>query len=409
MYQNFQKTVVALGLVTSLFISSCSNDNNDSEQSGGNENYVVMSGESTNPFSGYITSFGGELPIGTISNIKTSSKQLLGSLGMRTVGKYFYKMANFQSEKGVQKFSISSTGEVIDEGFIACGNAIQGSGQYTIVNETTGFYFDGDRGTLKIQKFNPKTMQRTGEIDLTGQITDNSVEYISVGQNCLMSKEGKLFANVHYGKSASKGFLDAVDDKIRFAVIDIAKGTLDKITTFHAGSPQQVCWFTDNAMWDLGDDGALYFCALGKVAGGASKILRFKAGQTDIDTAWKLEMDDYKVNGCFVNVIAKEGKIYTRIPSEGINANFSNLYGDIWQPAIIDINTKVATTISGIPLCEFKGNEEAVVEVDDKIHFLISNSSLDVNGVYKVEGTKGTRLFNLTQGGRIVGFGKSKQ
>lgn len=408
MYQNFQKAVIALSLATTLFMTSCSDDSNDPETVTVAENYVVMSGESTNPFSGYITSFGGTLPSGQISNIKTSSKQVLGSLGMRSIGKYFYKMANFQYETGVQKFSVSATGEIKDEGFIACGKAILGSAQYTVVNETTGFYFDGDRGLLKIQKFNPSTMQRTGEIDLSTQLANSAIEYISVGQNCLMVKEGKLFANVHYGKSASKGFLDAVDDKIRFAVIDIATGTFEKVTTFTTGTPQQVCWFTDNSMWDLGDDGALYFCTLGKVAGGASKILRFKAGATDIDTTWKLEMDDYKLNGCFVNVIAKGGKIYTRIPTESLKSDFSNLYGDIWSPTIIDINTKVATTISGIPVCEFKGNEEAMVEVDGKIHFLISNTSLGTNGVYKVEGTTGTQLFNLTQGGRIVGFGKSK-
>lgn len=118
-------------------------------------------------------------------------------------------------------------------------------------------------------------------------------------------------------------------------------------------------------------------------------------------------MDDYRLNGCFVNVIAKEGKIYTRIPNEGIKADFSNLYGDIWVPTIIDINTKDAKAVSGIPVCEFKGNEEAMVEVEGKIHYLISNTLLGTNGVYKVEGTAGLQLFNLTEGGRIVGFGKS--
>lgn len=405
MYQNFKKTLFVLSLTATLVMTSCSSDKEDSEATG-TENYVIMTGELPNPFSGYVTAYGSTLPSGEFSNIKSTSKQILGSIGMRTFGKYFYKMTNFQNENGVQKFSVSSTGEIKDEGFIACGKSVYGSGHNTIVNETTGFYFDGDRGTMKIQKFNPSTMQRTGEIDLTTQLANSEIEYISVGQNILMVKEGKLFANIHYGKSASKGFLDAVGNTIRFAVIDIATGNFEKVITYDTGSPQQIGWYYENPMWDLGDDGALYFCAMGKIAGGASKILRIKAGATDIDTSWKLEMDDYQSNSCFTNVIAKGGKIYTRIPTEELKSNFSNLQAEIWQPAVIDINTKVATTIAGIPVGGFKGNAEAMLEMDGKIHYLISNKTLGVNGVYKVEGTTGAQLFNITQGGAICGFAK---
>lgn len=275
-----------------------------------------------------------------------------------------------------------------------------------MVDDNNGFYFDGDRGTLKLQKFNPSTMQRTGEIDLTAQLSNPKYEYVSVGQNIQMVKKGKLYANVHYGNNTFKGFLDAQDSLVKLAVINIATGTFEKLITYNAGSPQQIGWLGDNVMWDLGDDGHLYFNTLGKVAGGNGKILRIKAGETEIDKTWKLEIDDYLKDGFFVEVLAKGGKIYTRIPTEAVKADFSNIGGEVWKGVAIDINSKVSTPISGTPIGNFNGNGYGFQEIDGKLYLRVVRPSENINGYYLLDGLNATKAFNITEGGEAGGLVK---
>ena len=79
------------------------------------------------------------------------------AFGFRTFGKWFFNRTNAAGETGLQKYSLNTDGSLKNEGFIA------GSTQYLVVNETTGYYLDETRGLLKLQKFNPTTMLRTGK------------------------------------------------------------------------------------------------------------------------------------------------------------------------------------------------------------------------------------------------------
>ena len=389
-----------------IMLGSCKKKDNDTEPTNNAGSYVLLTAQSTTPFTGYITSFGSTFPSSLVSNITSASKQCLQVSGFRSYGKYIYKMGNAAGEAGVQKFSVDANNAIKDEGFIPCGESIFGSGQHLIVTPTEGYYFDGDLGTMKIQKFNPTTMQRTGQLDLTTQLANAKIEYISVGQNILMNKEGKLYANIHYGKNTTKGYLDAVDDTIRFAVINMATGTLDKITKYKAGNPQQIGWLGNNAMWDMDDDGSLYFCAMGKVAGGDSQILRFKHGENDIDATWVIKMDDFTKDGCFHNVFVKNGKLYTRIPTEGIASDFSNMNKEIWEYYIIDVATKTGQKIAGVPSVFFNGNANAIVEIDNEIYLMVTKDSQGINGFYKVTGTSASQAFNVNEGGKVCGFVK---
>lgn len=406
--KTLKTTIFAIALCSSLFSCVKDKDNKIEPQDDNSSKYVIITSSSDALRSGYITSHGSTIPTGLISNVKSNSKQTLSAFGFRTFGRNLYKFRNFSGERGLQKFTVDNNGSIQDLGFIACGNTINGSGQHLIISETEGYYFDGDIGLLKIQKFNPSTMQRTGELDFSKEVGNAAQEFVSLGQNIMMNKAGKLYANVNYGKSKSKGYLDAADDTIRFAVIDIATGKYEKTIKYTTGNPQQIGWVLDNAMWEADDDGSLYFCAMGKVAGGNSQILRIKANETEIDTNWQIKMDDITKDGCFHNVLAKNGKIYTRIPSEGILPDFSNLSKDIWQYYVIDIATKSAQKITGIPSVFFNGNANAIVDIDNTIYIMVTNNSQNVNGFYKVDGTSASQLFNVNEGGEVIGFAKIK-
>lgn len=386
-----------------ICLSSC--DDNDNVDPAAPGKYVLLTTNFTGNFTSYLTSYD-NLPSGSISNVASKSKQTLNTSGLRVIGKYIYNMSNFEGEGGVHKQSVNEAGEIVSEGFIAVGAAISGSGQHVVVNDDLGFYFDGDRGLLKLQKFNPTTMQRTGEIDLTAQLSNPNYEFVSVGQNIQMVKEGKLYANVHYGNNTFKGFLDAQDNLVKLAVIDIATGNFEKLITYNAGKPQQVGWLGDNVMWDLGDDSNLYFNTLGTVAGGSGMILRIKAGETEIDQNWQLQIDDYIKDGFFVEVLAKGGKIYTRIPTEGIKADFSNIGNEVWKAVAIDINTKVSTPIENAPVGNFNGNGYGFQEIDSKLYLRVVRPSQNINGYYLLNGNNASQIFNVTQGGEAAGLVK---
>lgn len=371
-------------------------------------NFVIATSVLTSPFAGYLTSFGSTMPTGTISNVKTSSKQASQLIGLRSFGKSIYRFYNSAGEKGIAKYSVDATTKTLkEEGFIAVDKSISGSAQHVIVNETTGFYWDPALGLLKIQKFNPTTMQRTGELDFTTKLQDASKQFVSLGQNTLMVKEGKLYANIHYGSAARKGYLDSQDGILRLAVIDIATGNLDKVITYDTGYKAAQCgWFLENAMWDLGDDGHLYFTNLGGIGAGGSSLHRIKKGETEIDPNWNIKMEEITKNGFFHNILVRNGKIYTRIPSEGIKPDFSNIGNEIWEYSTIDVNTKAIQKISGVPVVNFNGNANVLVEIEKEIYLMVVKPSANINGFFKVSGTSATQAFQVSEGGSVCGFVK---
>ncbi|CAD0003702.1 hypothetical protein [Flavobacterium chungangense] len=394
-------------LASLILFSACSKDD-DQATTADTSNFVVVSALITSPYSGYITSFGSTMPSGTISNVKGTSKQAQWLVGIRQFGKYIYRFHNASGERGITKYSVDATTQTFkEEGYIATDKSIFGSGQHVIVNETTGFYFDPALGLLKIQKFNPTTMQRTGEFDFTAKLQDATKEFVSLGQTMMMVKEGKLYANIHYGTTARKGYLDSKDGIIRLAVIDIATGNLDKTITFDTGNKiVQTGWFFENPMWDLGDDGHLYFCDMAGIGSGGSSLHRIKKGETEIDANWIVKMDDITKNGFFHNILVRNGKIYTRIPNEGIKPDFSNIGGEIWEYSTIDVNTKTVQKITGTPIVSFNGNANAIVEIDKQIYLMVENKTQKINGFFKVNGTTATQSFQVSEGGSICGFAK---
>ncbi|MCU0468047.1 MAG: hypothetical protein MUF58_05550 [Arcicella sp.] len=403
MKSTFLKLTV-LALATLYVLSSCSKSETEATPEAPS-NFIIATSVTTAPFSGYLTSFGSTIPTGSVSNIKTSSRQGNQLLGFRTFGKNAFRMNNDAGERGITKYEVDATGGLKEVGFIAVDKAAFGSGQFIIMDATSGFYWDPALGLLKLQKFNPTTMQRTGELDFTSKLQDNTKQYVSLGQNMIMAKDGKLYANIHYGTTARKGYLDAQDGVIRLAVIDIATGNYEKTISINSGGRStQIGWFNENEMWDLGDDGHLYFCNLGALGAGGSTVHRIKKGESEIDANWILKMDDITKNGFFHNLLIKGGKLYTRIPTEGIKPDFSNIGNEIWEYSAVDINTKAITKISGIPVVSFNGNANAIVEVNNEIYCMVVKASQNLNGFFKITGTNATQSFQVTEGGSVCGF-----
>jgi len=362
---------------------------------------------------GFATAFA-ELPSGDVVNNGANSLQGLGFGGWRPYQNQLLKMFNTQTNAlGIQELKISN-GKVTDGRFIAAiDNATNGGGNFVIVNETNGFYWDGS-DPLKIQAFNPSTFARRAELDFADVVNERGVgipeiKYRSIGQKFLAVKGGKLYANITYAATdgTQKGFWDDYFPDVYLAVIDVVTGKYEK--TIKIEDTGSIAYINDNNMYDFDTNGDLYIVTQGRSAlGGKSKISRIKANETDIDKTWSLNMDDIFPGGKFVSVFAKDKKIITLIPNKKLtggpsgNINFS----DVWDFYSIDVDSKVKTKISGIPSVTNPGAAFGAIELDGKILLRVNTADGSLNGYYELQGTTATPLFNVTSGGSVSGLHK---
>lgn len=390
-----------------LLFAACKKDSDKTEEPVQTENqYVLMT--TAGPFGsslqgGYFGTFA-NLPSGNITNISTNSLQIKNAFGFRSYGKWFFNQYNTAGDAGLQKYTVGQNGKIVESGFLANAQP-----SYCIVNETQGFYLDPERGLLKIQSFNPSTMQRTGEIDLSS-LKKDGIEYQVIGKHTLATKEGKLYAGITYGTIARQGYGDDVVNYVEFAVIDIATGKLEK--TIKYDGLKSIGWGSSgNKMWTLGDDGALYFYAtdLGNAFQNSS-IIRIKKGESDFDKNWILKSNDYTSKSTFATALVKNGKLYTQFASVPLAPDFSNLQQIIWEYYVIDLSTKVRTKIAGMPKVFYAwGSNDAITEINGKIYFWVSNPAEKIEGYYELgDNNTAKQVFNVKDGGMIWGFVKLK-
>lgn len=395
-------------------LASCADDE---AQPTGTTKYVLvtMSDRTNQNKPGYITAFD-ELPSGSISNITATSLSGYGMGGWRTFENWILKMFDVDSySKAIERIAVSETGVVTVDKTLLPDQSAFGSGNFVIVNETQGFYWDA-ASPLAVQKFNPITLQNSGSIDLAAVVNQRGTDeagilFRAIGQKFLAVKNGKLFANITYAKTngAQKGFFDDFYEDVYIAVIDIATGTHDKtIVIEDTGS---IAYINENEMYDFDTNGDLYVVCQGRSAlGGKSKIARIKANSTDIDDTWELNFTDYRAedNGKFVGVFAKDGKLILVVNTETLTGGGAGNINtaDIWKFYSVDVSTKVFTEITGIPVGTNPGAAQAVVELDGKILLRGSTNTEATNGYYELNGTVATQLFNVTAGGSVCGFYK---
>ncbi|ACT96538.1 hypothetical protein [Dyadobacter fermentans] len=388
------------GLAFTAFLG-CSSDDNDgtTPTPETKDKYVLMT--SIERFgAGYFTALDG-LPSGTIQATNPKSLQVKQAFGFRTFGKWFFNRTNAAGETGLQKYSLNADGSLKDEGFIA------GSTQYLVVNETTGYYLDETRGLLKLQKFNPSTMLRTGEVDLS-VVQKQGVEYQAVGKHTIAAKEGKLYVGITYSTTALAGFGGDVFNAVEFAVVDLATDKYEK--TIKYDGIRGIGWGSSgNKMWTIGDDGALYLYSTGLNVGLAkTSIIRIKKGETDFDKTWTFSTNDLQPVNSIVTALVKGGKLYFESPSVPLKTDFSNLQNaPIFDYYTYDLTTKQITKIEGMPQHEFAfANEQAITEIDGKVYLWVKNSTDKLESYYIVDGNKATQVFKVALDGAIQGFVK---
>ncbi|HYF68305.1 MAG TPA: hypothetical protein VD884_09215 [Ohtaekwangia sp.] len=387
---------------TLVFTSCDSNDDPSSGEQGG-EKYVILSAAEKWE-EGYITSFN-DMPSGSISPIVPRSLQVNTSFGIRSFKNWFFSRSNTAGTAGLQRYSVKADGTISDDGFIA------NASQFIVIDETIGYYLDETRGKLKLQTFNPTTMQRTGEIDLSS-LQNEEYPYQVIGKHTLAAKDGKLYAGMTYSTLETEGFGGDLIDYIEFVVIDIATNTYEKTITYEEEAGYNtIGWGSSaNKMWTIGDDGALYLYSTGLQNGFTqSGVIRIKEGETDFDKTWRLDAHDLVAGSSIAAGLVKDGKMYIELPSTALNPDFSNLMDFIFDYYVVDLQTKEATKITGMPQHHYAyANEQAITEIDGKICFWVRNLDENIDAYYALnnDGTSATQLFNIDHDGFMWGLVK---
>ena len=402
---SIKKLSLASLMISASFMMGCSKDNTDpgpGPESGDSYSYVLMTNEGDLNTPGYITAYQ-QMPSGDFSNITGRSLQVSYGFGFTKYGNWIFNRSNVAGQSGIQKFTVSADGHIQDGGFLA------GGAMFVIVNDQLGYYSDESRGTMILQTFNPTTMQRTGQIDLS-QLKKDGVEYQVAGKHILAAKEGKLYVGLTYGTKAGAGYGDDVLDHIEMAVVDIASNKYEKLIKYPG--IKSLGWGSSaNKFWTLGDDGALYFYATGfndRIINHAIKgsaIIRIKKGESDFDKDWMLKADDYRPSSTIAGALIKGGKVYIQVPSEPITADLANLGTPIWDYYAVDIQNLEAQKITGMPQTRYlHSNEQGITEIDGHIYLWLANG--DQNGYYELntDELKVTKAFNVTDGGLVAGF-----
>ncbi|MCW5911136.1 MAG: hypothetical protein KIT62_08685 [Cyclobacteriaceae bacterium] len=412
----FLRTALLFCVAAVTILSACSDDDKEPIATGSTKYVLVtMSDRANSNKPGYISAFN-EIPSGNISNITATSLGGFGMGGWRTYENWIFKMFDVDAySKAIERIAVSETGVVTVDNSILPDQSTFGSGNFVIVNETQGFYWDA-ASPLAIQKFNPTTLQNTGSINLASAVNERGTDeeailFRAIGQKFLAVKNGKLFTNITYAKTngGQKGFFDDFYEDVYIAVIDIATETYESTTVIEdTGS---IAYINENEMYDFDTNGDLYVVCQGRSAlGTKSKIARIRANSTAVDQGWELNFTDYNETdkGKFVGVFAKDGKLILVVNTEELTGGAAGNINtaDIWKFYSVDVATKVFTEITGIPAGTNPGAAKAVVEIDGKILLRGSTNTEATNGYYELNGTVATQLFNVTAGGSVSGFYK---
>lgn len=412
---NSLRSVLA-GIAACIFLFSCSSNDDNNNTDNGNVDDSLPKNETWIIYNGAANWSGG---VYALKDNKSREINLAGlpflqvasSLGGSALGQTLYKVNDVSNAKqGINKMGFDATGKVTDQGFLpSLSNAYETN--YLVASATEGYYWDKVRGGLKLQKFNPTTMERTGEIDFTSLSAGQPLE--SIGQLIIAKRDNKLYLDLLLGdKSAGNWQVTPVVKEVAIAVYDLTTNKIENVTKI--GGTTNLGVFIDHVLWSLDEvTQDLYFATVGDMktqpTDYSSKILRIKKGETTFDTSFALDMKTYQFPAEFNRLFAYNNKIYTTIPSRAVSYYGGGQHGvkyrsDVWYWNEIDATSKKATRLN-MPADNFYTTQNPFFH-NGEIYFLSNNAAEGFSGVMQYNPATGVtkETFRLKESGRIQGF-----
>lgn len=256
------------------------------------------------------------------------------SSGHHSFKNYIFSMAKdkrgFSSTPGLFRLTLNTSNQVFIDSEIYIGkDNLFPSRKLVLVNDDLGFFYNEDIGGQTIQAFNPLTMQLGEELDLRSDIKNfrPDAEFEDAYGNNLVRTgslvmdyiEDKLFVSITFLEEASFNLISEDEENFYLAVIDIPTFSFEKIIQFN-GAKTVGFFVSENNPTAKDDAGNLYFCSWGWNqfnSHNPSKVFRIKAGETEFDTDWEIDVESLFGAGRIAQSIsAFNNKLYLHISEE---------------------------------------------------------------------------------------------
>ncbi|MEM7109122.1 MAG: hypothetical protein AAF519_12915 [Bacteroidota bacterium] len=395
-------TMTALACLLFL-MGACSSDDDGTVNPLEGANFMLFVNTSSESFEGLILPFD-DFPEGTVNPVDVTGTVQHASMrhpGL-SFGNAMYMSPGPNEEAGIQRYVIGENGDIQTDGFLAVPGYFA---EFVILSETEGYYYDFQRNNMGLQKFNPTSMARTGEIDLSSDLEPFSPSdtAVVVLESFLIERNGTLVTQMHI-ESRQFGFDALAGDKTFIVTID--KDAESATVSTYEEEELRIGYFgiMNYFNWNEADDGYLYFASRFKnpIEGEDGKVFRLLPGQNVIDPNWSMDLGSSQYVGGPALILGGPTPFGDKLYMQYYASPFSTYDADDCFAYEIDIATREATRIDGIPA----GNNiylNGPQVVGDKIFFAVSNDTF--NGYYSYDPiTQETQPELTLEGGSVHGL-----
>jgi len=391
---NIFKHYFSIALAALSVLASCSKKNNDTPPAE-NSNITYAISNVGGGYPSQTTYIQGlkDLNINTLDNSKATEMPSFSS--QWSYGGAIY-MTNFGAPATMTKYTFDANGKAVAAGKLVVPGANTFS-SIEFVNATEAYASVGG-GLAKVIKFNPSTLQQTGEIDLSSVFKKNAAYTFYLGMKV---RDGKLFLAVQY--------LDANYSPLEHiafvAVLDLATSKVDKLISdartsnlFLAGS--SISGFAEDSNGDLYIQGQ----GSGNVPSG---ILRIKKGATDFDSTYFFDLKAATGKNCSGLYLFSNGLAFTTQIQDPADAYESK--GPNFRYYKIDLAAKTSLGDLSAALPNIYGSSTSIMRKfdDNNITFVVSSNK--ENSIYNYNISSGAVAKKISlNSGTCTGLDKIK-
>ncbi|MGC1633005.1 MAG: hypothetical protein WA749_12920 [Gelidibacter sp.] len=320
---------------------------------------------------------------------------------------YIFSMAKdkrgYSSTPGLFRLSLNSSDQVFIDSELYIGkDNLFPSRKLALVNDHLGFYYNEDSGGQTIQAFNPLTMQLGEAINLRADIKTFRPEaqfedaygnnLVRTGSLVMDYKDDKLYVSVVFLEEASFNLIAEEEENFYLAVIDIPSFSFEKIIQYH-GAKTVGFFVSENNATTKDEAGNLYFCSWGWNQfnkHSPSKVFRIKAGETDFDPDWEIDIESHFGKGRIAqSILSYNNKIYLHISEEPYlfdsSEDVSTRNGLKLSYYEFDTNSPKNYTKLEVPTSNPSSRMNVFNVVDDKLFMVVPNAIPgNFSGLYSI-------------------------
>lgn len=342
-YSIIYKSVVFLLIVASICsceVENLDDENKDPKTDFSNFNYILATEDASTADITRFFSFN----LGAVDRQKTydliqDNQTFINSdpstsSGHHSFKNFIFSMAKdkrgYSSTPGLFRLTLNTSNQIFIDSEIYIGkDNLFPSRKLALVNDDLGFYYNEDVGGQIIQSFNPLSMQLKDQLDLRPYIKafrpearfedDYGNNLVRTGSLVMDYKENKLYVSVVFLESANFNLIAESEENFYLAVIDIPTFSFEKIIQYH-GVKTVGFFVSENNPTTKDEDGNLYFCSWGWNQfnnHNPSKVFRIKAGETEFDPNWEIDIESLFGAGKIAqSIISYNNKLYLHISEE---------------------------------------------------------------------------------------------